>query len=53
MKEYNIKLSEDEIKKIMEILFEMPFKEVYELIGKLNDQLVNQEITRNNILKQN
>lgn len=37
----------DEAKKIFEALGKLPFAEVYELIGKLNDQ-VNQGTGENN-----
>lgn len=43
MRDYTIKLTEEEMKTIMEALFSMPFKDVFELIGKLNEQLVIQE----------
>jgi len=46
MKEITFVLTLDETKKIFEALGKEPFSEVYELIGKLNDQ-VNQAAANN------
>jgi hypothetical protein len=40
-------LSLDEANKVFKALSNLPFAEVYELIGKLNDQ-ANQQLTREN-----
>lgn len=43
MKEYNLKLTADEIKLILDLLFDKPFKDVFDLIGNINEQIVFQE----------
>ena len=43
MKEYQLKLTPDEIKLILDVLFEKPFKDVFDLIGNINEQIVFQE----------
>ncbi|HQN55757.1 MAG TPA: hypothetical protein PLR24_00905 [Saprospiraceae bacterium] len=43
MNKYRLILNAEEVKKILDILFDRPFKEVYELIGRINEQLVEQE----------
>jgi|GEM_PF-4228493 len=43
MKEYQLKLTSEEVKLILDALFEKPFKDVFDLIGKINEQLVFQE----------
>ena len=42
MKNLTLRVSLDEANLIMKALGEMPFKDVYELIGKLNSQANNQ-----------
>lgn len=42
MKDLTLRVSLDEANLIMKALSELPFKDVYELIGKLNDQANNQ-----------
>ncbi len=43
MNELKLELNIDDINMIFKALGNMPFKEVYELIGKINDQ-VNQQL---------
>lgn len=43
MKEYQLNLSAEEIKLVLDLLFERPFKDVFDLIGKINEQIVFQE----------
>lgn len=47
MKDITFVVTLDEAKKIFEALGKQPFSEVYELIGKLNDQ-VNQAKSQDN-----
>ncbi len=44
---FNIKLTEKEIKSLMGALGNLPFKDVYEIIGKINDE-VNKEVVKQN-----
>lgn len=48
MDKYRLTFSAEEVKRILDILFERPFKEVYELIGSINEQLVEQEEANSN-----
>ena len=51
MKEYQLNLSADEIKLLLDLLFERPFKDVFDLIGKINEQIVFQERNIKNEIK--
>lgn len=48
MNNYQIAVTEEELKLIFKGLGKLPFENVFELIEKLNLQLIEQKKTRNN-----
>ncbi len=53
MDNINIELSIDEINLIIKTLAKEPFKDVYELIGKINEQADDQLKKANSVSKEN
>lgn len=53
MEELELKVNLDEVNMIIKSLAKEPFKEVYELIGKINEQADAQLKKLNNISKEN
>ena len=47
MEELTLKLNLDEVNKLIKSLAKEPFQEVYELIGKINEQ-ADEQIKKNN-----
>jgi len=47
MKEFELKLTENELNYVFSLLSEKPFKEVYSLINKIQNQFIKQQEEKN------
>lgn len=41
--EYNLKLNEQDVNKILEVLSKRPYEEVFVIVDKIREQAINQE----------